>query len=284
MHRTLSVSIIASNILKERGFEMKTLIKNALFLFILIILCTLTYQADSSDMTGITGAADTTFSTKDKQNVITLTDDNVSDQNTQTVTEEEIEFSTGNPVQSGSESPALEFVQYRQNQVKNITDGEMVITTLEGIKSIPPGVQDSVLINSDESISVLLDGNKYNYQVRQNLKPKIILQALYSMSADEIHLTRLQSMTGYRVIIKDDYADQLEIKITGPVKYEIAKQTGNEIIINVKLNAFPTERAFENYTNSVNKDRYSAGFNVTVKDKYAPHKISQMGMFYFTDW
>lgn len=263
---------------------MKTLIKNALFSFILIILCTLTYQADSSDMTGISGAADTTFSTNDKQNVITLTDENASDKNTPTVLDDGTEFSSGNPVQSGSESPALEFVQYRQNMIKNITDGEMVITTSDGSKSIPPGVQDSVLINSDESISVLLDGNKYNYQVRQNLKPKIILQALYSMSADEIHLTRLQSMTGYRVIIKDDYADQLEIKITGPVKYEIAKLTGNEIIINVKLNAFPTERAFENYTNSVNKDRYSAGFNVTVKDKYAPHKISQMGMFYFTDW
>jgi hypothetical protein len=228
--------------------------------------------------------ADTTFSLNNKQNVITLTDDNENNENTPTVTVEENSFSTGNTVQSGSESPALEFVQYSQNQVKNITDSEMVITTSEGSKSIPPGVQDSVLINGDESVSVLLDGNKYNYQVRQNLKPKLILQSLYNMSADRIHLTRLQSMIGYRVIIKDDYADQLEIKITGPVKYEIVKQTGNEIIINVKLNAFPTERAFKNYANSVDKDRYSTGFNVVVKDKYAPHKISRMGMFYFTDW
>jgi hypothetical protein len=219
-----------------------------------------------------------------KSNVITLFDDNTNNVNTQTIADEENVFGTGLPVQSGSESPALEFVQYRQNQVKNITDGEMVVTTSDGSKSIPPGAQDSVLINGDESVSVSLNGNGYQYKVMQNQKPKVVLQALYNMSADEIHLRRLQAITGYRIIIKDDHADQLELKITGPVIYEITKRTDIEIIINVKLQAFLTRRAFENYANSVDKDRYSTGFNVTVKDKYAPHKFSQMGMFYFTDW
>jgi hypothetical protein len=263
---------------------MKTINKSSLFSAILLIIYGLLYQNGSSEISGIMSVTDTTFSSSNKRNMITLTDENAGDENTQTITYEENESSPGTQFPSGSESPTLEFVQYRLNTVKNITGKEMVVTTSSGSKDIPPGSEDSVLIGGEESVSVSLNGTEGTYQVKQNQKPKMVLQALYNLSSDEIHLKRLQEITGYRVIIKDDYADQLEIKITGPVKYDIAERTDSGIVINVKLNAFSTERAFDNYANRVEKERYSAGFNVTVKDKYAPHKVSQMGVFYFTEW
>jgi hypothetical protein len=263
---------------------MKAINKFLLFTSIFIIFCGLMYQAESSDISKEMSMTDTTFTTGNKRNMITLTDENASEENTQSMTNEENEQVPGTQFQSGSEAPALEFIQYRLNAVKNITGKEMVVTTSSGSKDIPPGGEDSVLIGGEESVSVSLNGTEDKYQVKQNQKPKMVLQALYNLSSDEIHLKRLQAITGYRIIIKDDYADQLEIKITGPVKYDIAERTDSGIVINVKLNAFSTERAFDNYANRIDKERYSAGFNVTVKDKYAPHKLSQMGVFYFTEW
>ena len=100
----------------------------------------------------------------------------------------------------------------------------------------------------------------------------------------EVHLEKLQKVTSYRVTINDDYASQLELNISGPVKYRIAKRTEDEIVIDITLDAYKTYSSFESYADRMNTDDYQTYFRIDVKDMYAPHHIYGQGYFRFTEW
>ena len=174
----------------------------------------------------------------------------------------------------------LDLVQYRDNPIPNIGNAPI---TIKGI-TIAPHTTKSIPIGGENSVLFTSGNISKTFPTRENQKPKLSLQSMVPLSGDEIHLSKIQSVVGYRVTISDDFAGQLDVKITGSVTYKIMKQTDKEIIIDVTLNAFPSKSSFDNFTDIHSQDRYSSTFNVTVKDRIAPHSMAQVGIFYYTEW
>ncbi|MEO6691861.1 MAG: hypothetical protein ABIO44_05925, partial [Saprospiraceae bacterium] len=198
-------------------------------------------------------------------------------------------FTTNNPdkpdVQTNIEKPIEEkkpeivlgeitLYQYHDNSVNN--KGDFPIT-VRGV-TIPAHSSGIVRIEGDNSV-VIASGNSSKTQgTTPNKKPQISFQRITSMGED-IKVSQLQRNVGYRVTISDDFPEQLEVKITGPVTF---KEVGKGIF-DITLNAFGSKAAFDNYTDNKNAP-YQMGFNVTVKDKIAPHSVTAQNSFIFGDW
>ena len=178
------------------------------------------------------------------------------------------------------------FIQYRENTINNPNSVDMVVKTSKGSFTIPPRSAKAVLLGGDNTIMLTAGGKSSTFPVRENLKPKIVVQSINSgIGQEDVSIHKLQSTVGYRVTITDDYANQLTYKITGPVSYKEVQRTPNQIVIDVTLNFLRSKGSFDNYEDAhPNLDRYTVTFGVNVKDKYAPHNEKRVGVFNFTDW
>jgi hypothetical protein len=177
------------------------------------------------------------------------------------------------------------FIQYHANMIRNGNSVPLVVKTSSGSNTIPPYSTKSITFMGDNTVLLTAGNESKTYPVKENQKPRLTLQSLVPQSGDEISLRQIQTTTGYRVTINDDYADQLDYKITGPVVFKEVQRTSNQIVIDVRLNFLGSKASFDTYQdNHPNRDIYTATFNVTVRDKIAPQTVSQLGIFRFTDW
>jgi competence protein ComGC len=161
----------------------------------------------------------------------------------------------------------------------------MEVKTSSGTFTIPPNSTKAITLSGDNTVVLVAGNQSKTYSVKENQKPKLSLQVLVPQSGDEISLRQIQSTIGYRITITDDYSNQLDYKITGPVTFKEVQRNENQIVIDVRLNYLGSKAAFDQYVdNHPGQNVYTATFSVNVKDKIAPHTVSQIGIFRFTDW
>lgn len=177
----------------------------------------------------------------------------------------------------------IDLVSYKPYKVTNNGTVPFVIKTQSKTIEIASNSTQDVMI-TDEMIDFLYGSDKREVKPLENKAPSITVQSLFNMDAGEVHLEKLQKVTSYRVTIIDDFSSQLELNVTGPVKYRIAKRTEEEIVIDITLDAYKTYSAFESFADRMNTDDYKTYFRIDVKDMYAPHHIYGQGYFRFTEW
>lgn len=185
-------------------------------------------------------------------------------------------------IEPGSENTTYtfpsNFVQYRQNSVNNPNNVDMIVNSSAGSVTIPSKSTKSFTLMGDNTVTLTVGNVKKSFPVKPNQKPQVSIQRVTIMN-DETKVTTLQKTTCFRVTITDDFKDQLEVKINGPVTF---KQTA-ESVFDITMNAFGSKEAFENYIEG-KPDPYSVGFTVSVTDKIAGHKITGQNSFIFGDW
>ena len=191
----------------------------------------------------------------------------------------------GNKVSEDSlqnEESSSNIIQYHDNTIKNINDKPITLKTSTGKYTIPAHGQQVIRLGDDKIITIASGNETKIYKVKENMVPKITLVNL--LNGDN-SVRSIQAKTGYRVNITDDFVDQLEYKITGPVICKEVKRSDEEIILEIKLNYINSNEAFERYKElHSGQNDYSVSFNINVKDKIAPHSVAQTGTFKFTKW
>lgn len=170
------------------------------------------------------------------------------------------------------------FVQFRQNTINNPNNSEMKIISSSGTTVISPNSSKSVTIMGDNTITLTAGGKTETFNVKENKKPQVSFQRITTMN-DETKVTTLQRNVGYRVTVQDDYTDQLEVKINGPVTF---KQVSDNTY-DITMNAFGSISAFDNFIEN-KPSPYSVGFTVLVTDKISGHKITGQQTFIFGEW
>lgn len=177
----------------------------------------------------------------------------------------------------------VDLVSYKPYKITNTSNEPFVIKTPTETIEIASNSTENVIFTSDAVD--MFSGNTYQTSmVSTNKLPELYTQTFVSNAGEEIHLGKLQATTGYRFTIKDDFTDQLDITVTGPVTYKIAKKTLNEIVVDITLAAYQNRGEFERFTENSNSEFFMSYFTITVKDLYAPHKVSDNGLFKYTEW
>ncbi len=170
------------------------------------------------------------------------------------------------------------FVQFRQNSINNPNNTEMKVATSSGTTVIPANSSNSITIMGDNTITLSAGGYTETFNVKENKKPQVSFQRITTMN-DETKVTTLQRNVCYRVTVQDDYPDQLEVKINGPVTF---KQVSDNTF-DITMNAFGSISAFNNFTQDKSSP-YSVGFTVSITDKISGHKITGQQSFVFGEW
>jgi hypothetical protein len=164
--------------------------------------------------------------------------------------------------------------QYHINSVNNQGDNPINVAGV----NIPPHSTGKVQIGGETTVVITAGSVNKTVSTLPNQKPKISFQRVATMDGDA-RVTQLQHSVGYRVTVQDDFPDQLDIKVSGPVTIkEVAPG-----VIDVTMNAFSSKAAFDNFTDGKTSP-YTIGFNVVVKDKIAPHSVTGQQSFYFGEW
>ncbi len=169
----------------------------------------------------------------------------------------------------------INLVQFTNNTLNNPYDTPLEI---EGITTIPPHSSKTFVTGGQSSVVIRVGNQTKTIEMKPNQKPKISFQRVASMGEDT-RVTQLQSSVCYRVVIEDDFPQQLDIKFSGPCT---VKEKGN-YTYDVTMNAFSSKAAFDNFTENKSAP-YSTGFTVTVTDKIAGHKITGQNSFIFGEW
>ncbi|CAN5498047.1 hypothetical protein BH10BAC5_BH10BAC5_18530 [soil metagenome] len=165
--------------------------------------------------------------------------------------------------------------QYTQNTLNNPYDTPLEIV---GITTIPPKSSKSFETGGQSSVTIKVGNSSKTVELKPNEKPKISMQRLTNMG-EGVSVKTLQSVTGYRVVISDDFPGQLDVKFNGPVDVKtLANGT-----YDVTLRAFGSKNAFDNFAEGKDSP-YSVGFTVTVTDKIAKHTVTGQNSFTFGDW
>lgn len=170
------------------------------------------------------------------------------------------------------------FVQFRQNIIQNPNSAEMKVITSSGTTVIPANSTKSITIMGDNTITLSAGGNTETFNVKENKKPQVSFQRITAMN-EEARVTTLQRNVCFRVTVQDDYPDQLEVKINGPVTF---KQVSDNTF-DITMNAFGSISSYENYIENKNSP-YSVGFTVLITDKISGHKITGQQSFIFGNW
>ncbi len=255
---------------------MKAFIKNFVYFLVVLILGILASLADTYPAQS--NISDTTIS-NNKPNIIQLITDGVQMQSAgENYEQTENKLINENPFSS------FDFMQFSNNIIKNNSNEEIQISSFKGDIIIKSGSLDSVVLTDEKNLTITSGGNKYVVNVRENHKPQVNIKPLYDLSKETIRLSKLQQKPGYIVRISDDRVSQLDWKVTGPVKYNVIENTDTSIVFEVTVIMFMSKSSFEAYDARFQKEKYLTGFTVNIKDRYAPHKLSPMGVFYFTEW
>ena len=170
--------------------------------------------------------------------------------------------------------------QYTSNSITNRGNQTLDIIGSDGstLASIPPGSSKTFILGGQSSVTYKQGDQSKTVTTNKNAAPTITLQSL-APSGEDVSIRKIQSTTGYRVTISDDFPEQLSVDFTGPVSI---KQSG-PLTYDVTLNFLGSKSAFDRYTD--NKDSpYTVSFRVTIKDKIAGHSIQRVGTFTFGEW
>lgn len=170
----------------------------------------------------------------------------------------------------------VKLVQFRENTLRNLNNVDMSLKFDDGTTLIvPPKSSKTFVIKGQNSVTITAGNQTEVISIDKNDNPKINFKKI----AGTKKVSELQRIIGFRVEILDDYPDQLEVSISGSVKYvQVAP-----MIYDVTLNYFTSRSSFEKFTE--NRDSpYRINFSVTVTDKVSGKPITQIGTFEFEDW
>ena len=169
----------------------------------------------------------------------------------------------------------IQLTQFTTNTLNNPYDTPLEVV---GITTIPPKSSKSFETGGQSSVVIKVGGQSKTVDLKPNEKPKVSMQRVASMG-EETRVSYLQSNTGYRVTISDDFPGQLDIKFNGPVTVK----TVNASTFDVTMNAFGSKSAFDNFTDGKDSP-YSVGFTISITDKIAGHKVTGQNSFIFGEW
>lgn len=175
---------------------------------------------------------------------------------------------------------AAPLVQFTTNTISNRGNLPLEIYGDDGgmIASIPAGGSKSFTMGGQKTVTYKQGGQSKSVTTKDNVKPEIAFEMLKPGNPDA-SLRELQSVVGFRVRIKDDFPGQLDVKITGPVKVEDKGGGVFDVILKYAMSKEQFERMTEN-----GSAPFRASFNVSVKDKVAPHSIQRQGQYTFGEW
>ncbi len=165
--------------------------------------------------------------------------------------------------------------QFTSNTLNNPYDTPLEIV---GITSIPPKSSKTFETGGQSSVTIKVGNSTKTVNLLPNEKPKISMQKLTNMGGD-VSVKTLQSVTGFRVVISDDFPGQLDVKFNGPIDVK----TLSNGTYDVTLRAFGSKNAFDNFAEGKDSP-YSVGFTVTVTDKIAKQTVTGQNSFTFGDW
>ena len=170
--------------------------------------------------------------------------------------------------------------QFTNNTVTNRGNLALQIIGSDGktLANIPPGGTATFQVGGQSSVTYKQGSQSKTVSTKENQKPSIKLTRLVP-AGEDVSVRRIQSTTGYRIEINDDFPGQLDVNFSGPVS---VKQSG-PLTYDITLNFLGSKTAFDNFTD--NKDSpYTVGFQISVKDKIAGHSLTQSGIFQFGEW
>ena len=205
---------------------------------------------------------------------INVTQTNPEIQQKETNPELETEIKEVQPLQ------VQQLTQFTQNSVQNRGNLPLQIIGSDGktLANIPPGGSQSFTMGGQSSVTFKQGEQSKTVSTKENEKPSIKLTRLVP-AGEDVSVRRLQSTTGYRIEINDDFPGQLDVNFSGPVT---VKQAG-ELTYDITLNFLRSQSQFENYTDGKDSP-YTVGFQISVKDKIAGHSLTQSGIFQFGEW
>lgn len=205
---------------------------------------------------------------------INVTQTNPEIQQKETNPELETEIKEVQPLQ------VQQLTQFTQNSVQNRGNLSLQIIGSDGktLANIPPGGSQSFTMGGQSSVTFKQGEQSKTVSTKENEKPSIKLTRLVP-AGEDVSVRRLQSTTGYRIEINDDFPGQLDVNFSGPVT---VKQAG-ELTYDITLNFLRSQSQFENYTDGKDSP-YTVGFQISVKDKIAGHSLTQSGIFQFGEW
>jgi hypothetical protein len=192
-------------------------------------------------------------------------------------------FTSNNPppISTGVTSIEVpEFTQYTVSNVRNPYEKNLdVFADGNKIATIPPKGTGQVKVNGESNIRFEVEGKSGSKPTKEKQPPKIDIQKFIS-DGEDASLRSIQGRVGYRVTIVSNYAGDLNVNISGPVRIDKVSSTQFDIT----LNLLASESAFEGWSKG-KTEPYKASFTVSVKDKYNPKQsISQIGVFTFGKW
>ncbi len=170
----------------------------------------------------------------------------------------------------------IQFYQYHVNALNNPYDTPLEVV---GVTTIPPKSSKSFEIGGQSTVTVKVGNSSKTITVKENQKPKIGMQRMASMGEDT-RVSQLQSTTCYRVVISDDFPEQLDIKFSG---CGISVKNAGGTTYDVTLNHFGSKSSFDAWSDGKDSP-YTLSFTVTVSDKIAGHKNQGLGTFQFGEW
>ena len=170
--------------------------------------------------------------------------------------------------------------QYTENVITNRGTQSMTIVGSDGstLATIPPSGSRTFVLGGQTSVTYKKGTQSKTVSTKKNQAPKISMQSL-APSGEDVSVRKIQSTTGYRVTISDDFPGQLDVNFSGPVS---VKQAG-PLTYDVTLNFLGSKGAYERYTES-RDEPYTVGFRVTIKDRIAGHSLQRSGIFTFGEW
>lgn len=173
-----------------------------------------------------------------------------------------------------------QLTQFTQNTVQNRGNLPLEIIGSDGktLASIAPGGSSTFTMGGQSSITYKQGDQSKTVNTKENGKPSIKLTRLVP-AGEDVSVRRVQSTTGYRIEINDDFPGQLDVNFTGPVT---VRQAG-EMTYDITLNFLRSETQFDNYTDGKDSP-YTVGFQISVKDRIAGHSLTQSGIFQFGTW
>jgi len=172
-----------------------------------------------------------------------------------------------------------QLIQYRSNTIKN--GGNMPLEIYgDGalIETVPPGSSRTFTLMGQSSVTFKSGAQSKTVATIPNKTQSVNVTRLVS-SGDGVSLRQVQSVTTWRVIIDDDFPDQLEVKFAGPVTVTQPGPTTWD----VKLNFLQSKSQFDTYTEGKDSP-YTISFTVTVTDKISKKVVSRQGNVSFSDW
>ncbi len=169
--------------------------------------------------------------------------------------------------------------QYTVNSIKNSNAEPLQIYADNSlIQTIPANSSGSYQLKNQSIVKYVCGGTSKQVETLPNQIQKISFQSFSAGSADK-KLRELQSVIGWRITVEDDFVDQIDIKVTGPVK---AKQVGKGII-DVQLQVCGSKDQFDKMFGDRDAP-YTVTFNVVATDKISGKVVSRQGSFIFGEW